>query len=468
MAAASGLGLALSFPPLGFWPLVFVAFWPLLAALGDAGAGRRLVLGCVAGLVWAECTVLPWLYPAARSHLAAGPFSALVLAGGAAWLYGGLYLAAFALVYPWLPRPRWLTAPAVWVLGEALRGEALGGAAWAFLGHSFHAWLPLAQLAELTGVAGLSFLALMPAAALAEPDPARRRGLIVWGLALMAALAFGLQRLGTASSPPGGTSIVVVGGQNATRDPLAAYVEATRAAPPADVTVWPESALPGYLQEEAPAAAAVRETARARGWLLFGSRRYEGRETERRHFNAAFLVDPSGRLRDAYDKIRLVPFAERSPWPFPSVVARPYTAGTIRPPLAAGPLRLGLLVCWESIFAEPARGHARAGVDVLVNLTSDRDLGAGATQQLAFSRFRAIEARRWLVRASGLGPTHMIDPLGRVHQQSELRVPVPGPPTFYVRHGEVAAWGAAAVLVVTVVLRTVRRARVRTAGRGRS
>ncbi|MCI0636269.1 MAG: hypothetical protein L0206_20500, partial [Actinobacteria bacterium] len=165
----------------------------------------------------------------------------------------------------------------------------------------------------------------------------------------------------------------------------------------------------------------------------------------------------------------LVPFAERSPWPLPSLVARPFSPGAENPrPLVAGGLRLGVLVCWESIFAEPARDYARHGVDVLVNLTSDRDLGAGAEQQLAFSRFRAIETRRWLVRASGTGPTLLLDPHGRVHEAGTLSLAAGAAtsPTFYVRHGEIVPRVALAILGLTFVLRTVRRIRVRTAGRG--
>ncbi len=421
--------------------------------------------------MWAECTVFPWLYPAARIHLTAGPVPTTALAAGAAWLFGGMYLAAFALVYPWLPRPRVLTATATWVLGEALRAEALGGAPWAAFGHSLHACLPLAQLAELTGVAGLTVLALLPSVALAESGTERRWGVVVWALAAAMALGFGSHRLARAPVEPrdGAWTLVMVSGHNADPDPLRAYVEATAIAPPANLTIWPETALPSYLQDDASDAAAIQRIARTRGWLLLGSPRYEGAGTDRRYFNSALLVDPDGHARGAYDKRRLVPIAERSPWPLPSVVARPFSPGAGSPrPLVAGALRLGVLVCWESIFAEPARRYARDGVDVLLNLTSDRDLGAGAEQQLAFSRFRAIETRRWLVRASGAGPTRLIDPYGRVLGRDVLSL-VPGlkrPLTFYVRHGEVVPRLALVVLGAVYALRTLRRIRVRTPGRG--
>src|SRR5207244_3926652 len=122
----------------------------------------------------------------------------------------------------------------------------------------------------------------------------------------------------------------------------------------------------------------------------------------------------------------------------------------------AGGRRFGPRVCWEASSPEFGRTYARQGVDVLVNLPSDRDLGAGASQQLAFSRFRAIETRRWLVRASGTGPTLLVDPAGRVHRADTLRLGAAASvaPTVYVRCGETMSWLSAALLGVLFFRRT--------------
>ena len=454
LAALAGVALAGSFPPLGFAPLAWVALWPLLVAFRGRPAAGRFALGAIAGLVWAGFTVAPWLYPAVRSHLAAGALTAILLTTGAVWTYGGVYLAIFALVYSWLPRPRWLAAPSAWVLLETLRAHALGGAPWALLGQSQHALLPVAQIAELGGVASLSFLVLMPAAALAASGRERVIGLAAALVATLAAAAFGASRLAAPIPVETGDDAVavhVVSGHNLDGDPLLGYFVATAAGPPAALVVWPETAVAGYLEDDPVARAAVARTARSRGWLLLGALRYEGRVAGRRYFNSALLFDPAGERRGIYDKRWLVPFAERSPLPFLRTVERPFTGGDPNPvPLVAGRLRLGPLVCWDAVFPEPALAYTRAGVDLLVNLTSDRDLGRGTLQQLAFSRFRAIETRRWLVRASGTGPTYLVDPLGRVNQGDTLRL-VPGsgrPPTFYVRHAGVVAWAPAVLLAL--------------------
>ena len=419
----------------------------------------RLGLGAATGIVWSLGLVGFWLYPAVEGHLVAGPLTAAALTVAAAWTYGGAYLAAFAVVYGWLPSPRWLAAPAVWVLLEQIRVRAFGGAPWGLLGHTQHAFLPLAQLAELTGVEGLSFLVLLPAAALAERGRTRRTGLATALVLVASASCFGAFRLRAfpPGQAPGATPAVeVISGHNLAADPLAAYLAATAGASAAPLTVWPEAAVPSYLEEDPAARERVARAARERGWLLLGAPRYDGRGAGRRYFNSALLFDPEGRLRATYDKQRLVPFAERSPLPALATVARPFTPGTADAPLATDRLRIGPLVCWEAVFPDLARRYARQGVDVLVNLTSDRDLGAGAGQQLAFSRFRAIETRRWLVRASGTGPTLLVDPAGRIHRDDTLRLASAGSPgtTVYVRWGETMTWLSASLLGILFFRRT--------------
>ena len=455
LAALAGIALAGSFPPLGFAPLGWVALWPLLVEVRARPAAARFALGAITGLVWGGFTVAPWLYPAIRSHLAAGTLTASLLTTGAVWTYGGVYLAVFALVYSWLPRPRWLAAPAAWVFLETIRTHVLGGAPWALLGHSQHALLALAQIAELGGVGSLSFLVLMPAAALAASGRERIIGLAATLVATLAAATFGASRLAAPTPAAAGDSVAVrvVSGHNLDADSLRGYFQATTAGPPATLLIWPENAVAGYLEDDPVARATVVRAARDRGWLLLGAPRYEGRGATRRYFNSALLFDPEGERRGVYDKPWLVPLAERSPLSFLRTVERPFTPGAPQPaPLVAGRLRLGPLVCWDAVFPEPALSYARAGVDLLVNLTSDQDLGRGALQLLAFSRFRAIETRRWLVRASGTGASYLIDPLGHVHQGDTLGL-VPGsgpPPTFYVRHAGIVAWAPAVLLALLV------------------
>ena len=446
-AVATGAALVFAAPPWNAAGLAWIAFWPLLRTLPPARWWRRLVLGSIAGLVWSLGTVAPWLYPAARVHLAAGAAGAAAITFLATWMWGGVYLATLAVIYPRLPRPWWLSRPATWVMGEALRSHLLGGAPWSLLGHSQHDVAWVRQLAEIGGVSGLSFLIAMPSAALASPPGDRRTGLIVAGGLALAAIGFGASRGAPAMAPGTPLQIHILSGANADRNAVARYADETRNRP-ADLTIWPESSTPGYIQEEPETRAQLTSAARTGGWLLVGTHRHEGLGADRRYFNAATLISPRDGPIDARDKRHLVPFAERRVLGL-QPTARPFTAGAApATPVTAGPLRVGPMICWDALFPDVARDLVAHGADLLAALSSDLDLEGAVPQMIAFSRFRAIETRRWVVRAAGTGQSVAIDPFGRVIDTDLLALPRPiaQPMTFYVRYGEIVPYGAAFLL----------------------
>jgi len=451
-------------PPVGWSLVAWFAVAPMLIATRDRPWTIRAAAGSLGGVVWGLGTVGWWLIPALRNHLGAGTAEAAMMTIAATWLYAGVYLAVFALVYPWLGRPRWLAAAAVWVLLESLRGRLLGGMPWAHLGHALAARDHLSQIADVAGVAGLSLLPALAAAAAAERGRARWTGLTITAVLVVAATGYGRWRLdvlAASARPERGVSMQVVSGLHPQADRVAAYAAATRAG--FDLVIWPETAVPGHLQDDPAAAATVARVARAHRGLLLGSPRWDGRGDARRYYNAAWLVDSSGTVRTVYDKRRLVPFAERAPIRAFELLRRPFAPGANPEPLDVHGLRLGVLVCWEALFGDLAAAYARGGADVLVNLTSDEGLGGGAAQMLAFSRLRAIETRRWLLRASGTGASVAVDPLGRLLEITDLAL-APGrarPDTIHTRHG---GWIPAVLVVIVLVAQL--RGGVRTARRG--
>jgi apolipoprotein N-acyltransferase len=68
------------------------------------------------------------------------------------------------------------------------------------------------------------------------------------------------------------------------------------------------------------------------------------------------------------------------------------------------------------MFPELVTARVRAGATFLVNLTNDSWLNDVQFSAQAFdmARLRAVEQRRWLVRASTSGPSAIVDPFGRV------------------------------------------------------
>lgn len=87
-----------------------------------------------------------------------------------------------------------------------------------------------------------------------------------------------------------------------------------------------------------------------------------------------------------------------------------------------GPLVLGVLICYESIFPELARERVAQGANLLVNISNDAWFGLSAAPEQHFSLavLRAVEQRRWLARATNTGISAFVDPYGKVTARTGL------------------------------------------------
>jgi apolipoprotein N-acyltransferase len=170
-------------------------------------------------------------------------------------------------------------------------------------------------------------------------------------------------------------------------------------------------------------------------------------------FNSAALVSPQGEWVARYDKLHLVPFGEYLPFPQLFAFAGGLTKevgefqrGRSRVPLDAGGQRLGMFICYESIFPDEVREGPLQGAQLLVNISNDGWYGdSGAwSQHLQQTRMRAIENDRWLLSATNTGKTASIDPYGRIVTTvpRKIRTALAAPyalvsgTTFYTRHGD--------------------------------
>src|SRR5207302_10925183 len=163
------------------------------------------------------------------------------------------------------------------------------------------------------------------------------------------------------------------------------------------LVVWPETASPVDLLDP-------RAAAELRSWVRQDDVSRIASSLEGGRTSSAFALAPSGALLGRYDKVRLVPFAEYG--------ERPGRARTVlRTPVAA----IGIALCYESIFPDVARRYARGGATMLAVLTNDAWFGgrAAPAQHAALAPFRAVEERRYLLRAADEGISAIIDPRGR-------------------------------------------------------
>ena len=347
-------------------------------------------------------------------------------------------------------------APLVWTATELGRTYLFSGFPWVLLGYSQTDVLPIAQLASVFGVYGVSALVVSVSAALAASGlaivaPADGRGdagrTRIWpvavaiGLVLSVAVWGSLRVTGSALTSSGTpVRVGLVQGnvaQGEKWDPTRAtaifesYLGLTRRAirEGAALVIWPESSTPFSFEEDRTAAEAVRQLARdGRVDILFGSNQVE-RTTPNRYFNAAFLLGPDGEQKGVYRKMHLVPFGEYVPlksllsFAAPLVEAvsgfSPGTEATLLPTLG-GPASTA--ICYEIVFPNLVRQSVADGSQLLTTITNDAWFGRTVApyQHFAQASMRAIENGRYLVRAANTGISGIVDPYGRVVARSDL------------------------------------------------
>ncbi len=511
MALASALLLSLAMPGLvGWWPLLFVALVPLLYGALHLPPLRSFGMGLLAGLLY-HLVLLYWIlivlgrYGGLPAWISV---PALVLLA----LYMALYTALFCFLLSLVAgrswhRERWVatlvwTAPLFWVGLDTLRGTLLTGFPWMDLAYGLYAHPMLIQAADLGGHHLVSFwLVLINGLALAVIDRQRRdvrwnqraeRRLLL-AAACLVVFVFGYSMLRYRVMPPLmrralQARVTVVQGNidqgvkwtPANREAtVATYTRLSAAAlrrRTTELLVWPETALPFYLQSD-PLAARVADFVRRQNvWLLTGAPTYDlgpaapGEKPPVSYFNSALLLDPSARVAGRYSKQHLVPFGEYVPLrkflPFlePLVVSvGDFTAGSSSAPLVAGRMRLGVLICFESIFPDIARREVARGANLLVNLTNDAWYGRSSApyQSLAMTVFRAVETKRSLVRAANTGISGLVDPAGNIRQQSPIframaltgDVPMLDLETLFVRGGYLFGTACLALMVPLLLFR---------------
>jgi apolipoprotein N-acyltransferase len=345
---------------------------------------------------------------------------------------------AYALFAAWLAfcarrrAPAPYTIGAAWLCAEWLRTHGPVGSPWAQAGHAAFG-TPLAQAADLAGPAAPGFAFAVANAALAGLlVPAlrtpRARLHAAGAIALLAMLAgYGVLRTGQRFDEGEPIPVAVIQSgvtwtyafdEDAGALHLRRHLELTASAQSGAprLVVWPEHAIDFYLRDSSPERASLLAAfAAPEPALVLGAPHYERPSGVARYLNSVFLVQ-GGAVDARSDKSRLVPFAERSPLgALAPSLGGDWVAGSPRV-LPAAPAKIGAFVCAEAMTPDVARRLAREGAELLVNPSNDfwfRSESA-ARLQLETAAFRAIEERRWLVRATPTGWSALVDPHGRV------------------------------------------------------
>jgi apolipoprotein N-acyltransferase len=340
-------------------------------------------------------------------------------------------------------------APIAWVATEFARGYLFTGFPWVPLGNSQVTVLPVAQLASIVGVYGLSALVAYVNVTLAFAllTTGRRRLVAVSSMAgvLILVGAWGTWRISDGSLTREGTPIRIglIQGNIAQEDKwnvrearriFTTYLAMTRDAVRrgAQYVIWPESSTPFPFED--PLAnpeddAALRSVAREVGVpILFGSEQVI-RSERPELYNAAFLVSPDGTTAAVYRKIHLVPFGEFFPMQRWLTSVAPlvqrftaFSAGQGPVMLPVGSHTASTAICYEVVYPSLAREAVAAGSQLLTTITNDGWYGRSSApfQHFEMASMRAIEQGRYLARSANTGISGIVDPYGRMVARSGI------------------------------------------------
>jgi apolipoprotein N-acyltransferase len=472
LGGAALLGI-LAYPSVDWHLASWIFLVPVLCCAVARTPRQALGDGWLHGLVFFT-VLLRWLDHTFRTYSAI-PWPVtwlpiLALAG-----YCGLYTGLVAAAMSWLARrrrPGWglTAAPFLWVAGEWVRGHLFSGFPWGLLGYSQASVLPVIQIAEWTGVYGVSFLIASVNTALAGAAMLGWRrvapGLAATGGMLVLALAFGWHSLGTGADGSLRVAVVQPSIEQAGKwDPatlartLDTYQRLTRQAAETSpaLVIWPETAIPLFLRQDRATLERLRLlSAEVGAPLLIGAIDVEYRDSASRVFNSAFLLTEQG-IRGRYDKIHLVPFGEYLPlaglfgfvrsW---AEFISEFESGTARALLPLRDAPFGAVICYEGLFPELFREFVAGGARFMVNMTNDAWFGqtSGPWQHLGVLPLRAVENRVAIARAANTGVSAVIEPNGRISRTLglfergvvEARLSPRIRTTFYTRYGDAFAY----------------------------
>lgn len=424
-----GAATVLGFAPFGLGWLPFLGAAAMLRLWQDAATpARAAALGFafgmglfLAGVSWVYVSLHEFgAMPATLAAVATLLFCAFLS------LYPALvgYLQARTALPP-LPR-QVLLIPALWVLGEWLRGWVFTGFPWLALGYS-QSDTPLGGFAACAGVFGLSWLVWSCAGLLLALLRPGRRIAALAGLALVPLAGHGLKQVEWTSPAGAPLSVSLLQGNvpQELKWDAARYAATVRLyrqmaeAAQGRLTILPETAIPRFSDQIDPALLGeFARIARGRGGdLILG---LPVRDAPGRYYNSVLSLGAAPAQR--YDKIHLVPFGEFIPPGFGWVLAvlkiplADFSRGAATPaPLALAGQKIAVNICYEDAFGEEII-RALPEATLLVNVSNVAWFGDSLAphQHLQIAQLRALETGRPMLRATNSGMTAIIDHRGAV------------------------------------------------------
>jgi apolipoprotein N-acyltransferase len=499
LAFFSGIMLTASFPRTGFAFMAWFALVPLLLAINQTK--HAFLTGCLTGFVH-QITLIYWLVTAMHVYgnlpiYTSVPLLILLC------MYLSIFTGIFSVLLKRLCQKPWhlVWAPFFWVALEYARALTQFAFPWELLGYSQYLKLPLIQIADITGVYGISWLIVLFNVAIVsfllyttrqswnQIAVSNRFVYVLLGSLIfifVVFLTYGLFKMygidKTIQASQKQMKVRVVQGnidqavkwdekfrtQTIQKYIIASLAEKDREA---DLIVWPETAVPIYIQQETSLSKKLKSfiNNNTSAFLIGGLRYDRSMMGQWKFYNSAFLLEPNKSNWQTYDKAHLVPYGEYIPFqtvlPFLKKFVQgvgDFSEGTAIEPLTFGQWAIGPQICYEILFPEISRKMVQNGADVLVNITNDAWYGHSSAPYQHFSMivFRAVENKRALARSANTGISGFVNPYGKIISSSEIftdanlyaSLPVLNDLTVYCQFGDIFAMICCLVLIILNLL----------------
>lgn len=491
LSVISGIFLILIFPKFDLEFIAWFALVPLLLSISSSENPKdAFKTGFITGFIYFSGTTY-WVANAIYyyGHI---PFSlsitillsmVIVLA-----LYIGLFGYLYHLILKRLLLPSSILAPLLWTSIELARTYLLSGFPWSSLGYSQYKTLSVIQIADITGVYGVSFLIAAVNGSIVDLImfiKTKRRPLLLGPalsiILLIATIGYGFQ---TFKEPDTVSEIkisLIQGNieqdkkwdRKYQREVFDTYLRLTGESLSynPDIVIWPEASTPFYFGSDKEFTEELISFVKEHKiYLLFGTPRVKSFEKGKYTLaNSAYLLFPGGEIRGSYDKIHLVPFGEYVPMKrilfFVDKLVQAvgdFSPGDRHEIFEIPKGKFATVICYEIIFPGLVRKFIKGGAEFIVTITNDAWFGKTSApyQHFSMAVFRAVENRAPVARAANTGVSGFIDSRGKILKASGIfqegiyagDIGITTEKTFYTKYGDIFSYICLGLTLVFLLL----------------
>ncbi len=291
--------------------------------------------------------------------------------------------------------------------------------------------------------------------------------IIITGMIFIINITFGYTRIKSEAEGKPVKAMVVQGNFSgldkwhaSSKEMFEAYLNLTRKNAQKDtrLIVWPETAIPTSFCAESCYCTELKKLSKELNATIVSGFFICKENENKKYYNALIAFLPDGTISDSYCKQVLAPFGEY--FPLGNYLARRFpvlselidnssgvTKGDTTKVLKADNAKIGAIICYESIFTKMSIENSRQGADILVVASNDSWFGESPAlyQHFSHSIMRAVEAQKYVVRASNTGISAIISPYGEIISSAKPfikttstgNIYLSDSKTFYCRTGQI-------------------------------